>query len=104
MIALITGITISIVHMGKTTAQKGAHVVKDGKNHKDVMLLLLGIPPKLIIQCKPIRCHNNSYMLAGKTFTWNSKWSSPGNVPQTVFSYMLFFLEFCVSARLIIEL
>ena len=49
MIALITGITVNIVHMGKTTAQKGTHVVKDGKRHKDVMLLLLGIPPKLII-------------------------------------------------------
>ena len=49
MIALITGITVNIVHMGKTIAQKGAHVVKDGKRHKDVMLLLLGIPPKLIL-------------------------------------------------------
>ena len=48
MIALITGITINSVHMGKTIAQKGAHVVKDGKRHKDVMVLLLGIPPKLI--------------------------------------------------------
>ena len=34
----------NIVHMGKTIAQKGAHVVKDGIS----MLLLLGIPPKLI--------------------------------------------------------
>ena len=49
MIALITGITVNIVHMGKTIAQKGAHVVKDGKRHKNVMLLLLGIPPKLIV-------------------------------------------------------
>ena len=48
VIALIAGITVNIVHMGKTTAQKGAHVVKDGKRHKDVMLLL-GIPPKLIL-------------------------------------------------------
>ena len=48
MIALITGITVNIAHMGKTIPQKGAHVVKDGKRHKDVMLLLLGIPPKLI--------------------------------------------------------
>ena len=48
MIALITGITVNIVHMGNTIAQKGAHVVKDGKRHKDVMLLLLGIPPKFI--------------------------------------------------------
>ena len=48
MIALITGITINIVHMGKTTAQKGAHVVKDGKKHKNVILRLLGIPPKFI--------------------------------------------------------
>ena len=59
VIALITGITVNIVHMGKTTAQKGAHVVKDGKRHTDVMLLLLGIPPKLI-QCAhlhvPIMC------------------------------------------------
>ena len=34
----------NIVHMGKTIAQKGAHVVKDGIS----MLLLLGIPPKLL--------------------------------------------------------
>ena len=34
----------NIVHMGKTIAQKGAHVVKDGIS----MLLLLGIPPKII--------------------------------------------------------
>ena len=47
MIALITGITVNIIHIGKTIAQKGAHVVKDGKRHKDVMLLLLGIPPKV---------------------------------------------------------
>ena len=51
VIALITGITINIVHMGKTIARKGAHVVKDGKRHKDVMLLLLGIPPKFIFFC-----------------------------------------------------
>ena len=38
----------NIVHMGKTIAQKGAHVVKDGIS----MLLLLGIPPKLIFLCK----------------------------------------------------
>ena len=49
MIALITGITVNIIHIGKTIAQKGAHVVKDGKRHKDVMLLLLGIPPKVFI-------------------------------------------------------
>ena len=55
MIALITGITVNIVHMGKTIAQTGAHVVKDGKRHKDVMLLLLGIPPKFISKC-PVRC------------------------------------------------
>ena len=35
----------NIVHMGKTIAQKGAHVVKDGIS----LLLLLGIPPKLFI-------------------------------------------------------
>ena len=34
----------NIVHIGKTIVQKGAHVVKDGI----FMLLLLGIPPKLI--------------------------------------------------------
>ena len=31
VIALITGITVNIVHVGKTIAQKGAHVVKDGR-------------------------------------------------------------------------
>ena len=36
-IALIAGITVNIVHMGKTIAQKGAHVVKDGKRHKNVL-------------------------------------------------------------------
>ena len=42
MIAVFTGITVNIVHMGKTTAR-----------NKDVMLLLLGIPPKLIFfNCK----------------------------------------------------
>ena len=38
----------NIVHMGKTIAQKGAHVVKDGIGIRMSMLLLLGISPKLI--------------------------------------------------------
>ena len=36
MLVLITGI------MGKTTAQKGAHVVKDGIRHKDVYATAVG--------------------------------------------------------------
>ena len=45
----------NIVHMGKTIAQKGAHVVKDGIS----MLLLLGIPPKLITSLKLIPQQQN---------------------------------------------
>ena len=32
----------NIVHMGKTTAQKGANVVKDGVRHKDVYATAVG--------------------------------------------------------------
>ena len=32
----------NIVHMGKTTAQKGAHVDKDGIRHKDVYATAVG--------------------------------------------------------------
>ena len=32
----------NIVHMGKTIAQKGAHVLKDGIGHKDVYAIAVG--------------------------------------------------------------
>ena len=32
----------NIVHMGKTIAQKGAHVVKDGVRHKDIYATAVG--------------------------------------------------------------
>ena len=52
MIALITGITVNIVHMGKTTAQKGAHVVKDGKRHKDVYATAVGDTTKAFLMAQ----------------------------------------------------
>ena len=47
-----------IVHMGKTIAQKGAHVVKDGKRHKDVYPTAVGDITKAYLIMLTL-CHND---------------------------------------------
>ena len=41
----------NIVHMDKTIAQKGAHVVKDGIRHKDVYATAVGDITKAYLLC-----------------------------------------------------